>query len=254
MRIRKPITLYLVCISIVIMLAGLIAVGCKGKETEQAVPAGSEQQREAAETAGSGPAGQPVESPDETTVRNTPPRITIFNIEPKTPVVGDTIRATIETFDREGDEVSVTVAWMKNDVPLPNEAAALPLTREFQRGDKIAVKAVPDDGKVKGSPLTVVVYIANASPVVKAAQEPFSLAGGLYTYQVKATDPDGDELTYMLKEAPSGMTIDPKKGLIQWNVPPGFTGTSTHTVSVTDGRGGETTGTFTIEITSRTAG
>jgi hypothetical protein len=127
------------------------------------------------------------------------------------------------------------------------------LTRAFRRGDKLSVKATPDDGKIKGASLTLVVSIANASPVMKGVPEPFRLDGNMYTYQMKATDPDGDELTYTLKEAPDGMTIDPKKGFIQWKVPPDFTGTSSHTVSVTDGHGGETTGTFTLEITSRPA-
>ena len=46
----------------------------------------------------------------------------------------------------------------------------------------------------------------------------FNFDGSVYTYQVKATDPDEDKLTYSLKSAPAGMTIDPKTGAIQWNV------------------------------------
>ena len=38
----------------------------------------------------------------------------------------------------------------------------------------------------------------------------FNFDGKIYTYQVKATDPDEDKLTYSLKSAPAGMTIDPK--------------------------------------------
>ncbi|MDQ7787271.1 MAG: Ig-like domain-containing protein [Thermodesulfovibrionales bacterium] len=182
---------------------------------------------------------------------NTAPRITKFNVEPQTPVAGDTIKAQIEVFDREGDDVRVLYQWTKNDIPLEETSNRLLLTHEFKRGDKLSVKATPDDEKVKGASLTVVVSIANASPVVKGEPEPFKLDGNMYTYQMKATDPDGDELAFALKEAPSGMTIDPKKGFIQWKVPPDFTGTSSHTVSVTDGHGGETTGTFAIEIQAK---
>ncbi len=50
-----------------------------------------------------------------------------------------------------------------------------------------------------------------SSPVTKAAVEE------LYTYDVNAKDPDaGDMLTYSLIRNPTGMTIDPASGLIQW--------------------------------------
>lgn len=65
---------------------------------------------------------------------------------------------------------------------------------------------------------------------------------------LKATDPDGDPLTYSLKSAPPGVTINPTTGLIQWNVPPDFKGMAPITVSVTDGHGGEVMQSFTVEI------
>jgi hypothetical protein len=41
--------------------------------------------------------------------------------------------------------------------------------------------------------------------------------GQLYTYGVKATDPDNDRLTFELLIGPAGMTIDPASGAIVWN-------------------------------------
>jgi hypothetical protein len=66
---------------------------------------------------------------------------------------------------------------------------------------------------------------------------------------LKATDPDGDTLTYALKSAPAGMTINPSTGLIKWNVLPEFIGKAPITVSVKDGHGGEVMQSFTIDIT-----
>ncbi|PJA80422.1 MAG: hypothetical protein CO148_03415, partial [Nitrospirae bacterium CG_4_9_14_3_um_filter_41_27] len=60
--------------------------------------------------------------------------------------------------------------------------------------------------------------------------------------------PDGDTLTYSLKSAPSGMTIDSSKGMIKWNVPPEFKGKAPITISVTDGHGGESLQNLTLEI------
>jgi hypothetical protein len=235
-----------------ILLTMLIFHGCKEKEETQSteVPAVTEQQEKTTGTQGM-PSTEKPGVPLQEAVLNKPPLIAKFNAEPQTPVVGDTVRAEVETLDRDGDAVTVDYQWVKNNVLLEETSNALLLSGGFKRGDKISVKATPDDGKVKGTSLTVVISIANASPVVKGVPEPFKLAGDLYTYQVKATDPDGDELTYALKEAPDGMTIDPKKGFIQWKVPPRVSGTSSHIVSVTDGQGGETTATITLDIQQR---
>ncbi len=255
MRIKGLIRKYPILIASVVFLTVLVVCGCKGKEERQVTEAQpvTEQQEKTGEKTEGSPSSEKPEVVQQPTTINTAPRITKFNVEPQTPVAGDTIKAQIEIFDREGDEVTVLYQWTKNDIPLEETSNTLLLTREFRRGDKLSVKATPDDGKIKGASLTLIVSIANAAPVVKGVPEPFRLDGNMYTYQVNATDPDGDELTYTLKEAPDGMTIDPKKGFIQWKVPPDFTGTSSHTVSVTDGHGGETTGTFAIEITSRPA-
>jgi|WetSurSiteA1Bulk_404760.scaffolds.fasta_scaffold06230_3 hypothetical protein len=249
MHIKRQIPRYPILIVPVILLAILIIHGCKGKEETPStkVPAVTEQQGQTTGTQGV-PSIEKPGVPLQEAARNKPPLITKFNIEPKYPVIGDTVRAEVETVDRDEDAVTVAYQWVKNDVLLEETSNTLLLAGGYKRGDKLSVKATPDDGKVKGTTLTVVVTIANASPVVKGVPEPFKLNGDLYTYQVKATDPDGDGLTYALKEAPDGMTIDPKKGFIQWKVPPDVTGTSSHTVSVTDGQGGETTATITLDI------
>ena len=57
----------------------------------------------------------------------------------------------------------------------------------------------------------------------------------LYTYQVTATDADGDVLTYSLKKAPDGMTIDSQTGLIQWTPSSNVHKKEKVTVEVSDG-------------------
>jgi RHS repeat-associated protein len=57
-----------------------------------------------------------------------------------------------------------------------------------------------------------------------------SLARGTYTYDVEATDIDGDAIAYSLATAPVGMTIDPATGLITWPVSSAVAGN--HPVSV----------------------
>ena len=54
-----------------------------------------------------------------------------------------------------------------------------------------------------------------------------------YSYDVDATDPDDDTLTYSLTTHPSSMTINPSNGLISWT--PDSIGNYDVTVSVSDG-------------------
>jgi len=109
---------------------------------------------------------------------------------------------------------------------------------------------VPDDGKRKGNPVSLTIFVADSAPVINTSQATFSFDGNSYAYQVKATDPDGDPLTYTLDAGPPGMTMDPATGLIRWNVPANFKGTAQITVSVSDGHGRETTESFTVNIPS----
>ncbi len=75
-----------------------------------------------------------------------------------------------------------------------------------------------------------------------------SLAQGTYTYDVEATDPDGDALTYSLDAAPTGMTINPATGLISWPVTPGEAGEHNVVVRVTDPDGAFHTQSYTLRI------
>ena len=70
----------------------------------------------------------------------------------------------------------------------------------------------------------------------------------LYSYQVIATDPEGDVLTYALLVAPPGMTVDPQSGLIEWLVTSKQLGTHDVTVEVSDGQGNTDVQMFALEI------
>jgi RHS repeat-associated protein len=68
-----------------------------------------------------------------------------------------------------------------------------------------------------------------------------------YAYQVEAIDPDGDELSYRLINAPSGTKID-GNGLLTFTPSGNTTPFYDFKVEVSDGRGGVETQTFTVEV------
>jgi hypothetical protein len=233
-----------------LVLISLFSFGCKGKEEVQ--PAGESPLAEQQEQAGTAlqPGFQDTESFETSPgfTGNTPPKITSLKVSPEVPVAGDTLRAEVKTYDQEGDNVTVTYQWSRNDDLLIEDSDTLELTNDFKRGDKITLKATPNDGILSGASITLVITIANAQPVIIPSQDTFRFDGSIYTYRVKASDADGDPLTYTLKSSPAGMIIDSSTGEIKWNVPPGFAGKAPITVSVSDGSGGEVLQSFTLEI------
>jgi hypothetical protein len=68
-----------------------------------------------------------------------------------------------------------------------------------------------------------------------------------YTYQIVATDPDGDRLTYTLLNAPEGTEID-ENGLISFTPSGILQPFYDFAIEVSDGRGGTDTQIFTVEL------
>ncbi|HCO96831.1 MAG TPA: hypothetical protein DIU00_23310, partial [Phycisphaerales bacterium] len=58
--------------------------------------------------------------------------------------------------------------------------------------------------------------VANQAPVFDSLPLTTATAGHTYQYQVLASDPDGLLLTYLLYDAPAGMTVNTDTGLVNW--------------------------------------
>ena len=90
-------------------------------------------------------------------------------------------------------------------------------------------------------------FLFNSSPVIES--EPITTAkeGAVYTYDVEATDPNGDTLTYSLTTNPTGMTINSTTGVINWTPTESQIGENEVVVEVSDGSK-STTQSFTITV------
>lgn len=90
----------------------------------------------------------------------------------------------------------------------------------------------------------------NNSPVIGTAPATTIkvVAGGSFSFDVNASDADGNSLKYSLVSAPTGMTIDPNTGVITWPTTIANSGNYNVTVQVTDGSGGATNSTFTVKV------
>jgi hypothetical protein len=171
---------------------------------------------------------------DEITILNSPPEVAKVEVVPDAIADGGSLRADVLGKDIDEDTVSFAYAWKKNGDPA-GEGARIDGT--LKRGDFVTVTITPFDGAAYGSSVIVRREIANMPPVITAHKE-FGFDGSVYTYQVRASDPDGDTLAYSLEASLNGMTIDPATGLLTWVVPSEFKGKQNIGLSVSDGHGG----------------
>jgi len=177
-------------------------------------------------------------------IRNSPPEITAIKFMPELFRAGDQLYADVTVSDPDGDPVTVLYEWTVDGQPAGRgQRIGVPL----KRGNKVLLKVTPFDGMDYGTPAVVESEVANTPPVIVEHAD-FSFDGTIYTYQVKASDPDGDRLTYSLGASLSGMNINESTGLLTWNVPPDFAGVQPVSVIVNDGHGGTAQYSFNIEI------
>jgi hypothetical protein len=144
----------------------------------------------------------------------------------------DVLKVSIQ--DKAGEGITWVYEWTKNNQIFSRGDS----TKDFKRGDNVAVKIMPFDGEKYGNPKILTTEIKNTTPRVvedKAA----TFDGKQFSYQVKATDADGDGLTYSLMEGPPGATIDQKTGIITCLSVPEDQQKLDLKVKISDGHNGE---------------
>ena len=104
----------------------------------------------------------------------------------------------------------------------------------------------PSGAPTPGQPTVII----NDPPTITSTPVTSATEDTLYTYDVDATDPDGDSLTFSLPQGPSGMTLSTSTGLIQWTPTNNQVGNINVKVQVQDPSGLSATQQFTISVTA----
>ncbi|MBK8753245.1 MAG: hypothetical protein IPL99_17140 [Candidatus Competibacteraceae bacterium] len=159
---------------------------------------------------------------------------------------------------RDADGDPLTYQWALTTRPPQSQAVV-------QNATGVQATFVPDlvgqyiaqlivnDSFVSSAPDTATVTVTAPTPTNHAPQitsSPVTKAtvSQLYNYDVNAADADGDTLTYVLNTAPASMSINASSGLIAWT--PTAAGDASVGVEVRDGKGGNATQSFTIQVTA----
>lgn len=183
-------------------------------------------------------------------VVNTPPIISSVDVEFDHQVQGQRMMAKVDVVDPDQDAVSLKYRWRKNEtVVKEGEDNTLDIA-SVTAADVMHVDVTASDGNPAGSSTVSQRFaLSNSAPTIVSTPAR-SATGGAYEYQVKASDPDGDPITYKLEESPPGMSIGEQTGEIHWNVAPDAHGTYRIKVVAQDNRGGFAAQAFELSISA----
>ena len=156
--------------------------------------------------------------------------------------------------DADGDALSYS-ASLSPTGNLPTGASFDGNTRTFtwipsftQAGNYNIRFAVSDNnGGSDFKDAQITVNNVNRAPAITSTPATTATENSAYSYDVKASDADGDSLTFSLATSPTGMSINPNTGLISWT--PSFAQSGSHSVVVQVSDGAATpTQSFTIDV------
>jgi len=177
---------------------------------------------------------------------NRPPRIT------STPTVTGTIGGIyvyqIVANDPDGDPLTYALLDFPAGMTISADGK-IEWTIPTNLVGNVNVEIEVSDGKggvVQQGFIISVAGSGNRAPRINSTPTTIATIGTLYTYQVRATESDGDTVTYALTAKPDGMTIDAATGKIEWTPSSAQNGYHNIEISVSDGRGGIAAQSYTI--------
>ncbi len=188
---------------------------------------------------------------------DTPPIIT--SAPTGQPEVGYTYEYRVLAQDAENDPLTYALspwtpapAGMLFDPTRPNVLEWTP-----QSAGPATVTIVVSDGRggtaSQSITLTAIAPQKDGPPTITSTPRDSIATGLTYVYQVVATDPDGDHLTYVLDTPLAGLSLDPASGLMKWTPTSDQVGAHPLAIHVDDGRMGSIPQTFTVTVTASLA-
>lgn len=146
--------------------------------------------------------GIPADPPE---ARNLPPVIRHLELTPAEPHPGDAIHAEVTAEDPEQRGMTFRYTWTLNGVEDVSQAGESFVGR-FKRGDTVALTVTAHDDEQDSEPATASVTVRGTPPELETAPNQLGRFDGV---RLRATDPDGGEVTWALTGGPEGMSVTP---------------------------------------------
>lgn len=159
------------------------------------------------------------------------------------PVIAEELR------DRLSD-ATLEYRWYLNGEEVLQEITPHFPGEQLNRGDQLSIEitlVLPGGDRLPPF-ISQPFEVSNANPTITSDPSTATTTGN-FIYQVTATDPDGDYLTFHLESGPDYMTIDATTGLLQWRFETMPEGSFPVKIVVDDGVGGQATQAFELQTT-----
>lgn len=191
-----------------------------------------------------------VETSDSVLLENAPPRIRAIRITPDDGATTDLLSAEVEGVDDDGDPVSFEYRWSINGQAVTGAGSARLEPRTAKRKDRVVAEARASDGESFGKWFASPEHVMRNAPPEITTMPNYALSGtGVYRYDVRGEDPDGDRpLKYELVQGPPGMSVDITSGVVSWTVPASANGVYPVELSVSDPWGARTLQRYSLEV------
>ncbi len=178
-------------------------------------------------------------------------RAPLFTSTPGTTATeGQLFSYAITTSDPDGDAVTVTLQSGPTGVTIA--AGALSWTPSgSQTGPQVFTLLASDGrGGTVTQSFTVDVTAVNDPPVFTSSPVTTAVEDQQYAYTARATDPDGDPITFAVVSGPAGLTVGATTGQVLYTPQNADVGDHAVTLSASDPNGGSATQSFTITVSN----
>jgi len=183
---------------------------------------------------------------------NSPP---VINSRPKFVAVADSLYTySVEAFDPDRDELIFNLLNAPDGMTIDTETGLVQWIPDATQQGTISVTiSVTDPFGGRGSQSFPLIVRLNQAPTIVSTPVTTVTAGGIYRYDVRATDPNADSLNYTLVDGPTGMALD-QFGRLSWRpLLDNIGNTYKVDVTVTDPYGAADTQTYNLTVNSDVA-
>jgi YD repeat-containing protein len=181
---------------------------------------------------------------------DTPPVIT--STPPTEGAAGVLSTYAVRAEDHDGDPLTFRLQTPPAGMTIDPTTGLLHWTPSAADVGPNTVTLLADDGLGGTATQTFTLVVAdtpaNRPPVITSSP---SLAGAslmAYQYQVTATDPEGQAVSFLRLQAPAGMVLDPQSGLLTWTPGADQLGPNRVSIGARDPGGATAVQTFTITV------
>lgn len=185
-----------------------------------------------------------------TVVANRAPQI--ISTPPFAATVGQEYAYDLRADDPDGDPLG----WSLDAAPAgmsihPTQGTLRWTPATDQIGAQAVVVRVFDDrGGFATQSFSIAVRSVNVPPNVTSTPKTTAAVNALYTYAVRAVDPENHPLQFVLASGPAGMALDENTGLIAWTPSAAQVGPHDVSLRVEDSEGGVATQTYHVVVTA----